>query len=283
MSKVTVLILSFNEGDNLIRSVKSVLEQKVNFDFETLVIDNASEDGSIEKLKLVYPNLRILKLDKNYGTAAYNRALPINSNYIYFTSGDKYLDVNCLQESVNAIQNPTEKSLGYGLIAPLILRSDNGEIDVSGSWVKPWFYAGKNTNKIEEGLHEQPYFGMGLISQGALQAIGGNIYRDDYFLFNEDVELGFRLKEAGYKVGLCTKAKALHEVELRSSRFFTEEQLLYFSERNAYRTFHLHCKGLDYWLRLPLVLISRCIKIGFDLIRFKPNRAKARIEGLLES
>ena len=77
MKRVAVVILNWNTGDYLKEFLPGVIRScALNGDAETVVADNASEDGSRELLKESFPGVRTILLDRNYGfTGGYNRAL----------------------------------------------------------------------------------------------------------------------------------------------------------------------------------------------------------------
>ena len=64
--KVTIVIPNYN-GKRFLDDCLSSLERQTSKDFETLVIDNASQDDSVSYIREHYPWVKILALDRNYG------------------------------------------------------------------------------------------------------------------------------------------------------------------------------------------------------------------------
>ena len=80
--KLSVVILNWNGRRHLERYLPSVVEH-TSGDAEVIVADNGSTDDSLVWLRLHYPDIRVVQLDRNYGFAGgYNRALrEIDSQY----------------------------------------------------------------------------------------------------------------------------------------------------------------------------------------------------------
>ena len=76
MTKTSVVILNWNGVDYLKKFLPSLISYTSIPDVELVVADNASSDSSLEFLESEYPNIHVIKLDKNYGFAGgYNKAL----------------------------------------------------------------------------------------------------------------------------------------------------------------------------------------------------------------
>ncbi|GAI89148.1 unnamed protein product, partial [marine sediment metagenome] len=93
---VYIIILNWNGKDLTMDCLKSLA--KVQYDnYKILVVDNGSNDNSVDVIKKEYPNVEILQLDKNIGYAAGNNAgfefIKIkNPDYIIFLNNDTIVD-----------------------------------------------------------------------------------------------------------------------------------------------------------------------------------------------
>lgn len=120
--KLSVIIPCFKFKNYIEQCIDSILSQKLNFDFEIIVRDDFSEDGTQELLIKKYsnnPKIKILNSDKNVG-AVYNLKLLLensNGEYVAHLDGDDYLtDINYYQRAIDFLdsnQNYSLYSSGY--------------------------------------------------------------------------------------------------------------------------------------------------------------------------
>ena len=74
--KTAVVILNWNTRQYLQQFLPGLVESVRGMDAEVVVADNASEDGSLDLVRELFPDVRRISLDRNYGfTGGYNRAL----------------------------------------------------------------------------------------------------------------------------------------------------------------------------------------------------------------
>ena len=90
MTKVAVVILSWNGEQMLRRFLPSVVKHSAGSDVDVIVTDNGSSDGSCALLEKEFPNVRLIRLDKNYGFAeGYNKALhEVKAEYYVLLNSD---------------------------------------------------------------------------------------------------------------------------------------------------------------------------------------------------
>ena len=90
MCKVAIVILNWNGADMMHRYLPSVIQCSQGEGVEVIVADNASTDNSISLLQTEFPNIRIIRLDQNYGFAdGYNRALrEVEATYYLLLNSD---------------------------------------------------------------------------------------------------------------------------------------------------------------------------------------------------
>jgi len=124
---LTIAIPTYNGGDNLLRAVKSCKYINLSSNqFEILVVDNCSTDGSIEQLKNLqqnFPNLRIIVNDKNYGRIGnWNRCIDLaTGKYLIFLFSNDQINKNndisnnikvMLKKDIFLSVQPYEKKIG---------------------------------------------------------------------------------------------------------------------------------------------------------------------------
>ena len=103
--KVTIIIPNYN-GYRFMDPCLSSLKKQTFKDFRTLIVDNASADGSVEYVREHYPEIDLITLDKNYG---FSRAVNIGirhsrTPYVILLNNDTTVDPYYIEEMVKAIE-----------------------------------------------------------------------------------------------------------------------------------------------------------------------------------
>jgi GT2 family glycosyltransferase len=198
--------------------IDSLLEQDYG-NLVVLLVDNASFDGSGERLRDRYPRIRYLNTGANLGyTGGNNRgiryALDAGADYVMILNNDTVLDARCVSTLVRSA--PGAERLGA--IAPKILYWDEP--------TRIWFAGGDFSLVRAIGLHRGDWdrddpnererldamtFATGccfLMPAAVARETGG--FREDYFIYCEDVELSLRLVRSGYRLYYQPAARLFH-------------------------------------------------------------------------
>ncbi len=218
---VYIIILNWNGWQHTLNCVTS-LERVKYPNLETIVIDNGSEDDSVERIKASFPDLQLLQMDTNLGFTGGNNqgirhALEHNADYILLLNNDVIVDPDFLDIMVETVQN--EKRLGALNPKIYYLEGDHENVLWStGGKINLWLAASGNRGRdqTDRGQYDRPAdidFGSGcclLMSRAALSEIG--LLNDAYFAYYEDVDWSFRLRKKGLAVGYVPQAKVWHAV-----------------------------------------------------------------------
>jgi len=185
----------------------------------TLLVDNDSFDKSGERLRDRYPQIRYLNTGGNYGyTGGNNRGMrhadDSGADYLLVMNNDTVLEPDCVSRLVETARG----SERVGVVSPKILFFDDpARIWYAGGdfrWPKA---IGTHRRELElddpsEGPRaDEMTFATGccfLMPRAAYRAVGG--FREDFFIYCEDVELSLRLVRAGYRLYYQPAARMLH-------------------------------------------------------------------------
>lgn len=216
---IAVVILNWNGAKYLKRFLPSVISNSPEAD--VFVIDNCSSDESVQLLKSEFENVQTIVLDKNYGFAeGYNKGLQ-DLDYEYFVLLNSDVDVpkNWLSPQI-AYLNSDPKIVAC---APLILShaeqdcfeyagAAGGYLDKDGFafCAGRIFYAfEKNTGQYNTNREVFWASGAALtIKSSAWKEVNG--FDGTFFAHMEEIDLCWRLKNRGYKIGVCGEAKVYH-------------------------------------------------------------------------
>ena len=235
MSKVLIVILCYNGADYL-RDCLSSLD-KINYpndSFEILVVDNASTDNSVEYLKSNWLKVKVIINQQNLGFAAGNNvgfryAIQQGFDYVYLLNQDTAVDPNFLAEVVKVGER--DRQIG-AVQSKLLLAQDKTKINSIGNEIHylGFGFAGGHKTPDENIIDKEityPSGGASLWSTDALKTVG--LFNEEFFMYHEDLDLGWRLGLAGYKVRLAAKSIVYHKYEFSKSI-----KKFYLMERNRY-------------------------------------------------
>lgn len=210
---VSVIIPNWN-GKHLLKKCLTSLKNQTFKDFEVIVVDNGSTDGSLNYIRKYFSFVKINSLPKNYGFArAVNAGIKISfGKYIVLINNDTEVDKNCIQYLVTAAYK--NKKVGF-VAAKMLNFYQRNVIDSAGDYIDVVGHANniglgeKDGNKFN---HAGPVFlatgGGGLFKREVFNKVG--LFDGDYFAYFEDVDLCLRAQLKGFKGWYEPKAKIYH-------------------------------------------------------------------------
>lgn len=211
--RVVVVIVNWNGRHFLDRCLKAVLTQ-THEDFEIVLADNGSTDGSVSFVRERFPSVRIITNRENRGFAtASNQAIRASdSEFVATLNNDTEADPAWLEELVRVAE--THKQVGACasrmLFAhrPQVINSAGIALDRAGI---AWDWRGGETDDPEERKPGEVFgacAGAALYRRAMLEEIG--LFDKDFFAYLEDVDLAWRAQWAGWRALSVPTARVLH-------------------------------------------------------------------------
>jgi GT2 family glycosyltransferase len=213
MSQVSVILLNWNGLHYLKDCLISLLAQTYT-DFEIILVDNGSTDGSVEWIKANYPQVRLLCNKTNLGfCVANNRAIcSSTSPYIVALNNDTRVDPGWLSALVEAAgSDPTVGMCASKMLfadRPHVINSTGINLDSVGI---AWDRRGGELDDDRESEPVEvfgPCAGAALYRRGMLDQIG--LLDEDFFAYLEDVDLAWRARLAGWRCLYVPAARVYH-------------------------------------------------------------------------
>lgn len=232
INKPVVVIPNLNGGDELLAAVGSLCKQVL--EPYIIVVDNASTDGSVEKLVEKYSSVEVIRNKKNKGYAGgvnpgLKRAIELGAKYAAPFNDDAVADKHWLERLVEYLDtNPR-----VGAAACKVVTADKERLDSTGDYYTNWglpYPRGRreyNLTKYDELTDIFAASGAAsLFRVKALQDVG--LFDEAFFAYYEDVDLSFRLQLAGWKVAYVPSSIVYHHIGLTSGRIkgFTTYQTM---------------------------------------------------------
>jgi GT2 family glycosyltransferase len=263
---ISVIIVNWNGREYLPACLDSLLVQSCA-DFETIVVDNGSGDGSLELLQESYPWVRVVPLPGNTGFAGGNNAgfAVSRGNYIVTLNNDTRVERTWLAELIA----PVEEQPEVGMVASRICGWDDPDlIDSLGVAICPdgmsrgsrrrRRYSTLSLGRFEEILF--PSACAALYRREMIERIG--FFDDDFFAYCEDTDLGLRGRIAGWRAVLARDAVVYHRYSRSGGEFSPFK--LYLVERNHFWV-ALKCfppsmlLALPYWTTIRFLVQARLV------------------------
>jgi len=256
---VSIIVVCFNNAKHINRCLAALAAQSFT-NFEAIIIDNCSEDQTVETLNLPDARFRLVNNTENRGFAAANNqgAAEAKAALIATVNPDAYAEENWLSELVGAAEKYPEAAM-FG--STQINANDRAKLDGAGDcfWIGGLYWRGAYGKPVSSlpTLPDEvfsPCAAAALWRRDVFMEVGG--FDDDFFCYGEDVDLAFRMRLNGGRAYQIHSARVLHEGYGSTGR--RSDFAAYYGTRNRA---WVVLKNLP----LPLLLIALPLCIGLQL------------------
>ena len=279
---VSVVILNYN-GRRYLENCLTSLNKTTYRNYDVILVDNASQDDSVNFVKKNFPYVKVIENPGNLGFAkGYNVCLKkIKTEYVVLLGNDTTVDPKWLEELIRIADSDPQIGICGGKILmldnPRIINSAGGECDISG------FAPDRGIYEIDRGQYEkieEVFHVCGAdmcVRREILDDIG--FFDPQFFMYAEDTDLCWRARICGYKVVYVPRSIIYHKFGGIGGKANPKRR--YLSSRNMLRAI-LKNSGP----RLLLGMLNRFImmKIGEILLFLVSGRVRvsvALVNGML--
>lgn len=204
MIDLSVIIVNYNTADFLHPCLNSVLSQD-GVSFEVIVVDNASQDHSVDMVREYFPQIRLIASLENLGFSKANNLATTESSarFVFYLNPDTEVRPGCFKTMIRYM----EKNSSVGMAGTSIVYPDNTK---QGS-VETKYPGQRHTGGTFACLPGKIAWLLGaslVVRRDVIREVEG--FTEDYFLYGEDVDLGLKIRKAGYKLGFIEDATIIH-------------------------------------------------------------------------
>ena len=222
MSEVTIIIVNYKTKELTIQCINSIYEKTKGVSFDVIVVDNKSDDGSVELIKKQFPNVKIIGNDINSGFGKANNIAirTAKTKYVFLLNSDTIL----LNDAVSIMYDYMEKNSSVGACGGQLYCENHNKTSSYGKFLtikerilsifistKKLF--GKNVYLGYDNceLPHEVDFIIGadlMLRKSVIDEIG--MFDEDFFLYFEESELQYRIRKGNYNIFILPDAKIIH-------------------------------------------------------------------------
>lgn len=215
-NKVYIIIVTYNGMQWLSKCLKSTK------DFPVIIVDNCSNDGTLDFIKSNFPEILLLKQKINLGFGAANNigisyALNLGAEYVFLLNQDAYLQKNCIEGLIDV----HKKDNGFGILSPFHLNGDGTNLDERFSYYinynsNPLILADYILNNNLKKVYEVPFVNAAgwLVTKKCLEMVGG--FDPIFFHYGEDSNYCQRALYFEFKIGVVPRFFIHHDRQNRA-------------------------------------------------------------------
>ena len=220
---VSIIIVNYNTKNITLQTISSVYQKTKDIDFELIVVDNASTDGSTEAIENTFPKVKLIKSSENLGFGrANNKGVEIaKGRNVFFLNPDTIL----LNNAVKILSDFLDNHPNVGVCGGNLYDSDKNPAHSYCMFYSPiiWDLNDMLSKKVEQLIYGKSYefnytdkpkpvahiVGADMmIKREIFNEVGG--FDKDFFMYREETELNFRIYKKGYKSISIPQAKIIH-------------------------------------------------------------------------
>jgi len=218
---VSIVILNWNGEKYLKQFLPILIENTKTVDIEIVVADNGSTDNSIKLLESLFPEVRTILFDKNYGFAGgYNKALSvIDAEYFVLLNSDVEVTAHWLDPLLKYMKKHKEVAACQPKILSYLDRNQFEHAGAAGGFIDKFgfpFCRGRIFGSIEQDKGQYDKTTDIFWATGACLMIRSEVFKkvggldDEFFAHMEEIDLCWRMKNRGYRIVCIPESTVYH-------------------------------------------------------------------------
>ncbi|MFN3821364.1 MAG: glycosyltransferase family 2 protein [bacterium] len=279
---VGAVIVTWNSVSVVGKALESLMKQTYPLD-KIVVVDNFSHDGTVEYIKMRFPRVEVIALDRNRGFAHANNIgiEQLNSDWVLTLNPDAYLEPNWVEILLNFVCDHPRA----GILGGILLRYKSHQVVIDSAGIILY-----SSRRPQDRYFDQPFQSSvvhtekvwGICAAAALYrremltevAVDNEVFPIKFFAYLEDVDLAWRAWNKGWETWFVPSAVGWHlrggsPVSVKFSRYFTFRNRWWLILRND--SFSALLKDIPYILGFEVMRIGLLIRYPYLWKAFKES------------
>ena len=272
-SSVTVIVLNWNGKDLTLECLDSL--NKVDYlNYNILVVDNKSSDGSVESINKIYPDISVLQLDNNYGFAGgnnrgFNSLDKDKPDFVIFLNNDTIVDKDFIKPLIKPLL--TNKNI-YQTVPKIYYQNNPKLVWYAGGNINLWTGSVSHRGIRQYDNEKFNLEGLTKYATGCCFCMRYDDFKDmkgfdeNFPMYSEDVDLSLSIRKKDFQVWYTPNSTIWHKVSASIGGSFS------FSKNKRkliglFLLFRKHANPFQYIsiiLLMPFQLFYQIIKLAFS-------------------
>ncbi|HSW54547.1 MAG TPA: glycosyltransferase [Ignavibacteriaceae bacterium] len=270
--KVGIIIVTYNSQKDIGRLLDSIIIQNYN-NLEVYVVDNNSADQTLDIIRTYQSkiSIQIIFSRVNHGFARGNnigikRAIEDGCEYVFILNPDIELEEKCIDILTKRIESDEK----IGAIGPIVLYGNEPENVIQAYGVNANFRTQKKvgpfgnekwTVNLPAEIYVDFVLGGAMMIRSSVLKITG-LFEEDYFMYNDELDLAYRIKKAGFKTVCVRDAIVRHFHDFGNQNKTGYNIMYYYVIRNRY----LYFKKFRFYFNLAFSLLAELLNIPLKIV-----------------
>ncbi len=253
---LSIIIVNYNVKEFLQNLIHSIEKASTNLTKEIIIIDNASDDGSVDFIKEKFPQIKLIANQTNLGFGKANNIglKQATGKYILLINPDTLVAEDTFEKMIQFF----ESNKNIGLAGCKILNPDGTlQLACRRSFPGPWtsftkvtglsnlfpnskIFARYNLTYLDENKSYEVDAISGsfmMMRKEVYEKVGG--FDEQFFMYGEDLDLCYRIQKAGYKVFYVHSTQIIHYKGESTKRSSIDETKVFYSAMHLFVKKHL--------------------------------------------
>lgn len=265
--ELSIIIVNWNTKDYLIQCLKSLEQTVKHLKIEIIVVDNGSSDGSVEWIRQKFTKATLIMNSVNLGFArANNQAMALSKGrYVLLLNPDVEAKEGAIENLVAFMEGHPEA----GVAGAQLLYPDGSKQNSIANfpslatellnksflrWLFPTRYPGKESTYTKPIEVDSVIGACMMVRREAIDQVG--LLDEDYFLFLEETDWCYRMRQRGWKIYHVPQAEVIHFQGKSAEKDKKRAKVEYYRSRSLFFKKH---RGSWQWV---VLLVGLMIKLG---------------------
>jgi len=214
MPRLSIVIVTFNACEDVERCLASLVASQPKIDYEIVVVDNASTDGTVDAIRTRWPGVRLIEAGGNLGYARANN-IGIRQSFgelVLMLNGDTIVPSGALDGLVNVLDSRPD----VGVVGPRLVDA-RGRAELSfGNMISPWnelrqkLRARRDVERLTSQAREVDWVSGACLLVRRSDAEAAGLLDERFFLYTEDVDFCAAVRRLGRRVLFTPDVEVVH-------------------------------------------------------------------------